>query len=450
MTTPLGEEFAALRQTERGLLLNALMRLCQTQNQPQRQRISVVCLGAGDAFINRYWPTLVPLVIKEFVHLVVADNGPLDEVIRTKVTSAIDAGRESAAKQLERNYAQLSQMVGRSDKFVTYLNLADPKDRAQYYFLVRVSVVFILVPDDIHVRMAQEWLGRADLVLIEKPYDRDFPEAQRFEADLKDLARAHQNHPHTVVICIDHYLAKIFAYIMNRQAEVFNRRVGRIHTVEFRLCEASPVEPWRAISLEAGMVYDLFCHVLAMVSPFVDLTTFRVRTGPKTQILVAQHVACPIPAETFAWIRTTEILDFGHGPVALEGALGKGIWSSGGDAVVAKDEKYIKFVGEDGTIYANLDPSSPGMVSLMADEALEPLFEVGKGHKEMLDAIFSGRFLDEPVGGLKGDTAAEILRILNSIRTGSERAQRDMQREDKRYGPGETVETIKLKAVALR
>src|SRR5436190_1883116 len=86
-----------------------------------------------------------------------------------------DAGRESAAKQLDTNYAQLRQMVRQADKYVTYLNLQDPEDRARYDFLCRVSVVFILVPDNIHVEMAENWVGRADLVLIEKPYDRDFP-----------------------------------------------------------------------------------------------------------------------------------------------------------------------------------------------------------------------------------------------------------------------------------
>ena len=85
------------------------------------------------------------------------------------------------------------------------------------------------------------------------------------------------------------------------------------------------------------------------------------------------------------------------------------------------------------------------MVSLVGDDGSEPLFDVGKGHKEMLDAIFSGRFLDKPIGGLKGETAAEILRILNSIRTGTERVQREMQRQDRRYALRDTVETIKPK-----
>ena len=306
----------------------------------------------------------------------------------------------------------------------------DPEDASWYHFGCQ-ELVFVLVPDDIHVKAARDWLKKATLVIVEKPYNRDLVEAQQFQATLAEMVRINgDDKPLTYVVCIDHYLAKIFSFILGRDEDGVKHQLGAIRRIEFSICESGGVEPWRAASLDAGMVYDLFCHVLAQVSPLVKLETFLGQRG--CRIAVAQHEGCPIKAESYAWIETDDLRDAQDRRVVLSGTLGKGVGE--------KDEKYLRLIGEEAELYADFGPRSDNKIKLICGGRSSTLFEIGKGHPEMLDALLCGRFMEQPVGGLIGEDAVEILRILTSIRSRIERQASRMG--EQLYPIGSSLEEI--------
>lgn len=372
--------------------------------------ISVTVIGCGDAFINRYWPTLELLANQGLIKLTVVDKGPLPSLIQSKLDLADRSGEASSVNDLTRHYQNLQQMLQDKPDTIAYFNVENPEERALYLRLTQ-DIVFVLVPDNIHIKYAREWLKRAVLVLVEKPYNRNVVEAQTFEQTLSEMVQANgQDLPYTIVLCIDHYLAKIFNYIMRRDEESLQAQIGVIKEIEFSICEAGGVEPWRAHALEAGMIYDMFCYLLAQISPFVRLETFLSTFDDHARIQIANHEDCPIRTESYANILHTRLLDLSGRSLRLHGQLGKGIGKV--------DNKFLRITGEHGTVFADFGPSSTGQLGLQTDNHHAPLFQIGKGHPEMLDAIFSGRFMEEPVGGLRGEDAVRILQILGHIRGG--------------------------------
>ncbi len=404
MSTPLVDQFSGNHGQS--------SRLAEVMNACRRHYrfVAITVIGCGDAFINRYWPKLQLLVNQGWVKLIVVDRAPLKQLIAEKISLARQAFGESAsAAQLTQRYGGLVQLLEQRPDSIKYLNVEDENDCAWYNQLTQ-DIVFVLVPDDIHVKYARDWLRRATLVLVEKPYNRDLFEAQKFTEILNKMVRVNgENNPHTLVVCIDHYLAKIFSCVTRFNEEMLQQKTGVIKRIEFSICEAGGVEPWRASSLDAGMVYDLFCHVLAQASPFLKLDTFLSGGEGHSQVRVAKHKDCPIRRESYARIESPGLQDFYGRQVTLSGVLGKGIGQ--------KDVKFLRVIGEHGTLFADFGPHSDGYLRLeTAGQSSVPLFEIGKGHPEMLDAITQGRFLKEPVGGLTSETAVTILQIIRSIR----------------------------------
>lgn len=78
------------------------------------------------------------------------------------------------------------------------------------------------------------------------------------------------------------------------------------------------------------------------------------------------------------------------------------------------------------------------------------IFDVGKGHPEIITAIFDGDFGVTPIGGLDRKTAAEILKILHAIhiRTNTDPVRAEFDAHP--YDPGESVADIYTKAHRLR
>lgn len=401
--------------------------------------VAVTVVGCGDAFINRYWPKLQPLVNQEWVKLTVVDRAPLESLIKEKISLAEESGESASAVQLASRYRGLTQMLEQRPDSIKYLNVEDKNDHAWYNHLTQ-DIVFVLVPDDIHVRYAKDWLKRATLVLVEKPYNRDLFEAQQFTEILNRIVRVNgENNPHTLVVCVDHYLAKIFPCAMRCNEEMLQQKIGVIRKIEFSICEAGGVEPWRASSLDAGMVYDLFCHVLAQASLFLRLDTFLSGGEGCSKVLVARHEDCPIRRESYARIDNSGLQDFNGRRVTLSGVLGKGISQ--------QDVKFLRIIGEHGTLFADFGPQSDGLRLETENRSSVPLFEIGKGHPEILDAIFQGRFLEEPIGGLTGETAVMILQIIRSIRDRIEDNIGQMERQC--YKIGDEPDAIDRIAVEL-
>jgi len=259
--------------------------------------------------------------------------------------------------------------------------------------------------------------------LVEKPYNREFDEAEEFEDLLNAMANQSGGHVPTTWVCpFDHYLAKIAEYVFNREKPFLSHsmgglieRIGGLIRIEFAILEAGPVEEWRRESLQAGMIYDLFSHVLAMLYVEVDLSTFsyfRVN-----RIAVARHENATAEGErqrfggdTFAYFDFV-LSTYSGRSVSIRGSVGKGVGE--------RDEKYLTFIGETGWIKCDLTPHGSKHVLIKEgdkDAMEKPIFGIKGGHIEFVETLLAGKYIEEPIGGLTGKAAIEILKIMNKIR----------------------------------
>lgn len=423
MVTPLAQ-----RMTVNSSLFSRFTELMRA-SEGRYRLISVMCIGCGDVFISRYFPKLEMLVNTGLVKLMIADKEPFEELVTSKLALAASSNELDSLERLRKRYATVQYMMQHHPNDIAYLNLSDEKDFASYMRLTQ-DMVFVLCPDDAHIQCAQDWIGRATVVFIEKPYACNLVEAQCFEETLYRMITTNgEDLPYTIVICLDHYLAKIFDYLMHRK-EVASY-IGAVREIEFSICESGGVEAWRVPALQAGMIYDLFSHVLAQISPFVNLDSFFPNNGTSA-ILAAQHEQCPIPSESFASIVNSDLRDTHDRKISIQGTIGKGIG--------VQDCKVLTIRGDHKTLTADFGPKADGKLYIECSGEALPHYTIGKGHDEILDAIFNGKYMREPVGGLLGADALKILKILTHMRTKVE--TRKSVFAQKQYPLGTPVEDI--------
>jgi len=431
------------KATPRNLALRALMYTCKTE----AQFVHIVCVGAGDAFLKRYWPHLQTSLAHNFVKLTVADRFPLTELMDKKITVATeDPSIQDGVKELRRLYREFTEHVG-SNRHIKYVDLSERQGRDWYDHLL-ADIVFILVPDEIHVKMARPWVRRANLIIVEKPYNRDFYEAVSFQSEMKKMTTGKgRKKPTTWVIAFDHYLAKIADYSKRREVDRLFRdpgtsgaSLGILKKASFALLEPGGVESWRAESLRAGMTYDLFSHVLAMLP--VEL---RCEGGPSDwikRVAVARHKKCPesVTAETFAHFELLLKNAVGQ-DVCVEGDVGKGVGTS--------QEKWMRFSGQDGEVQFDLNPDGTRSVNLRKDgtDLWEKLYDVGNGHPELLRELLSGQYMNNPVGGMPLERAIAILEALNFVREKVRDFSESIELPE--YEIGEPLDTIRNRAAPV-
>ena len=181
MTEQLVQELTA--DPERSTRLTELMNACRNEYR----YVSVLVIGCGDAFINRYWPKLQLLVNRGRIILTVVDIQPINSLVNKNLRSAKKSGEETDSfEKLRGFYRSLQRMLREEPTRIKYLDMSDKDDRISYEQSIH-ELVFVLVPDDIHIRYAKEWIRKSKLILIEKPYNRDLVEAENFEQTLKGM-----------------------------------------------------------------------------------------------------------------------------------------------------------------------------------------------------------------------------------------------------------------------
>lgn len=179
------------------------------------------------------------------------------------------------------------QIKERLSKKVIFLSKSKGSDE-HYWQSLHADVVFVLTPDVVHCDVAEEWLGRAKLILVEKPFDASLRRALDFIEPLK-------LYPETRVYYIDHYYIKADA-LFCCQNWVGLLEEG-IRSSTFFLLESQLIDPSRADSLVNGMIPDLGSHGVALHGGIGPLSAIRLG-----DVFAASYVGSPIRSETFASI----------------------------------------------------------------------------------------------------------------------------------------------------
>jgi predicted dehydrogenase len=165
-----------------------------------------------------------------------------------------------------------------------YLDKADSNDFAKYQKL-RPDAVFVVTPDFTHSLIASDWIRKAPLVFLEKPFDS---QVANVDGLLHELGKRPRTENSTEVIGLDHY--QFYALPVKDMMPMINKHLGgAIASVEFYLTEDRPIEEKRSRSLQHGLTLDLLPHLIALLAYFG-----RVDTIDEISIIKAAQYDPPV------------------------------------------------------------------------------------------------------------------------------------------------------------
>ena len=330
--------------------------------------IKVAIEGAGDVFENYYWEHL-----KKY---------RAEKQAKFWIT---DVKKPRIYKQIKRDFMN-KRII---EDFMVYNNISP-------------DIVFILVPDRIHLATVErwigeeEWIGRANTIFIEKPYDRYLEDAIQFQKFFFE-----SGNKRSIIFCFDHYLVKIHDFIENKK-QVLDIIGGSINNITFNMLEPGPIKKSRAESVVKGMIFDMFCHQLALIS-----TVLNIETLSYIKVQGAKYENSPIgDNETFA------SLDF----ILSDHELEKTITVSGhiGKGVGKEEQKYMILEGSSGFII--FDFIGKKILISVNGKQPEEKFIIRDAYNFFIETLFNGEYMKRPVGALSHKNSLLILRKLESAR----------------------------------
>jgi predicted dehydrogenase len=220
---------------------------------------------------------------------------------------------------------------------------ANPKDFKIYQNHSSIDAVIIVTPDFTHSTIAAEWIGRAPLVFVEKPFDSNLE-----NVDL--LLQERGRRSGTTILGLDHFQAYALP-LFELMPQVESHLGGALHEVLFYMTENRPIEQGRARTLQHGLTLDLLPHFLALLTYFGDVGTIddiRVDEAGRYDPLIAldrersiqEEISQSFRAETYSKVRFT-FRDYSNqdDPVSCVAIVGKGF---------SQEVKYMEVTGRNG------------------------------------------------------------------------------------------------------
>lgn len=207
------------------------------------------------------------------------------------------------------------------------------------------------------------------------------------------------------VFAFDHYLARVYPFLHDK--DYYLKEIGGVEKIEFHILEPSEISLEREKALDKGMIFDLLCHVLALVCAVVnrDLTCLatKLRTVKLENVKAARYVGCPTSGETFAWIKFMVNSD-----IEVVSAVGKCVGTS--------DDKFMKLYGSNGAI--NLDFVNDMFFVFNSQERQRKQGRLDSRHVEsFLEEVLQGKEPPLSVPGvLSFDAALKILELLDEAK----------------------------------
>lgn len=263
-----------------------------------------------------------------------------------------------------------------------------------------VDYVFIVTPDRCHCEVAEFWLSRLSTtgkIFIEKPLDASIKAAEQLEAKILN---------NNVVYGFDHYLATLRPFL--RCVRQYLAKIDDIKSLEINILEHNKIQQHQAQTLQEGMIFDLFPHILAVSAAVVEK-----KLAPTEAILQKAEFVDGARAKYRGWHFSTETcarIEFlvGNKRVTVTGRVGKGIgeepdkrmtiYGADGRKVEIKFRTYLKTVG----------------FSVKHGETTR---DVESKHVEsFLEAVLAGSRIDSVPGVLSFGAAFAILEWLSRNR----------------------------------
>lgn len=277
-----------------------------------------------------------------------------------------------------------------------YLNKV--KEGKFYENLSGADYVFLVAPDQFHSEIAEFWLERlapGGRIFIEKPLDAFVRAALKLKKRVEEKK--------DIVFAFDHYLARARPFLQDK--ERYFKEIGGIKKIKFHILECFGIPPNRVKALDKGMIFDLFCHVLALVSAMIDRNLTPSETILQTvkleEVKAAQYLNCPISGETFAWIK------FLINSIEIESAVGK--------SVGTQEDKSMVIYGSRGQIKLDLLKDKFFVFDHQGNK--QNRGNLNPNHVEsFLEEILQGKDPLSSPGMLSFDAAFEILTILDEAK----------------------------------
>ena len=338
--------------------------------------------GNGEWARKHYLPVLVRKAAEGGIELWVVD---------------IEDSIKLSTSEIEKDW-----QVAQSKNRARYLNKS--KDMQNYRELSNTDYIFIVVPDQFHSEIAAFWLERlapGGKVFIEKLLDTSV----RAACGLKETIEGKGGKE--AIFAFDHYLARAYPFLHDKDYYLMLKQIGGVKNIEFHILEDSRISPQREKTLDKGMIFDLFCHVLALVCAVVNqnltCSATMLQTVRLEKVEAAQYVGSPISGETFARIKFIVNND-----IEVDSAVGKCIGTS--------KDKFMELYGPNGSVkldfvkdeYSVIDSQGRqqkqgGLDSKHVETFLEGVLQ-GKQHSLLLPGVLSF------------DAALETLTILDEAK----------------------------------
>ena len=275
------------------------------------------------------------------------------------------------------------------------------RNKTIYEALYNIYSVFIVTPDGVHSEVTRFWLERLATngeIFIEKPLDASLNSAFELE---NNLAKQKEK-----VFVFDHYLARAYPFLIKK---LHQKRGGRLTKIEFFILEQTEITLQRKITLDKGMIFDLFSHVLALTVAILDKnltpSVTRLKEMEINQVEAGQYNDCPINGETFALINGGIVNE----SIELKSAVGK--------CVGTADDKWMKLYFKNGEgVEINFESNA-----FFAFSPSSPKNKLGNLDPNPVGSFLKGVLQDKkPPLSLPGvisfDTSLEILKKLDEAK----------------------------------
>jgi predicted dehydrogenase len=284
-----------------------------------------------------------------------------------------------------------------------------------------INYVFIVTHDKSHCDEAEKWLKHLNegvTIFIEKPLDASLCKAKKLKRKIGKKE---------IIYCFDHYLAKIHTFLQSQKE--FPEDIGRIKRIDFTLIDDPDGIPRdRVRALNEGMIYDLFCHILAVSIGILDPTSIFsgivLKTVKLEDAVKVYDDKCPIDGEFFAQVKFSI-----NKSIKVTAIMGKG------DSSV---QKCMTIEGSEGVVsfdFRDDEHHSPQYCSEYSDGSSVRDKLESKPVEYFLGEILKGAKPHSIIGVLSVDSAFTILRLLHKARKQARKIQG-------KYNIGASVEEI--------